>query len=118
MKASIDVLHVKETYLQKSEKWFHYILSLNSQDKKWLASRFLENLDEFPLGKTEFIQVSQDNFVSRVLNRCSLRFINRPVVWGTSAYAAAVKTVNPEVVHAHYGPMGYVLSREIGRAHV
>jgi len=111
MKASIDVLHVKETYLQKSEKWFHYILSLNSQDKKWLASRFLENLDEFPLGKTEFIQVSQDNFVSRVLNRCSLRFINRPMVWGTSAYAAAVKTVNPEVVHAHYGPMGYVLSR-------
>src|SRR5688572_32005143 len=112
MTASIDVLHVKETYLQTSEKWFHYILNLNSQDRKWLASRFLENLEAFPLGKTELRRVAPDSFLSKVLNRCTLRLIDRPVVWGTSAYAAAVKAVNPEVVHAHYGPMGYVLSRD------
>jgi colanic acid/amylovoran biosynthesis glycosyltransferase len=112
MTASIDVLHVKETYLQKSEKWFHYILNLNSHGRKWLACRFTNNLEEFPLGKTELIQVCPENLLSRIVNRGTLRFIDRPVFWGTSAYAAAVKSVQPSVVHAHYGPMGYVLSRD------
>jgi len=112
MTASIDVLHVKETYLQKSEKWFHYILNLNSQGRKWLACRFTNNLGEFPLGKTELIRVPQENLVARIINRASLRLIDRPVLWGASAYAAAVKSVQAAVVHAHYGPMGYVLSRD------
>jgi len=110
MTASIDVLHVKETYLQKSEKWFHYILNLNSGGKKWLACRFTNNLEEFPLGKTELLRVSHENLLEKIINRGSRRLIDRPVLWGAAAYAAVVKSVPASVVHAHYGPMGYVLS--------
>jgi len=110
MTASIDVLHVKETYLQKSEKWFHYILNLNSGGKKWLACRFTNNLEEFPLGKTELLRVSHENLLEKIINRGSRRLIDRPVLWGATAYAAVVKSVPASVVHAHYGPMGYVLS--------
>jgi len=112
MTASIDVLHVKETYLQKSEKWFHYILNVNPQGRKWLACRFTNNLDEFPLGETRLIRVSQENVLARIINRGTLRLIDRPVLWGAAAYAEAVKSVQPAVVHAHYGPMGYVLSKD------
>jgi len=112
MTASIDVLHVKETYLQKSEKWFHYILNLNSHGKKWLACRFTNNLDEFPLGETKLILVSRENLLARMINRSMRRIIDRPVLWGAAAYGRAVKSVQPAVIHAHYGPMGFVLSKD------
>ena len=112
MNASLNVLHVKELFLVRSEKWFHYILEEQTPGKKWLASRQIEHLDEFPLTNTELIRVRPENILTNSINRCAYRLIERPILWGAAAYIDAVKTLHPDIIHAHYGPMGHVLSKD------
>jgi colanic acid/amylovoran biosynthesis glycosyltransferase len=105
----INVLHVKETFLLRSEKWFHYILEVPIPGKKWLAARLFQNVEEFPLKSTQLIRVPPEGRLTNLINRAGYRTLHRPLLWGTRVYAGAVLDLGHDVTHAHYGPMGHAL---------
>lgn len=97
--------HFRTRYLQLTETFIYHYLTNHEKYEPYISALYEENLDKFPFEPRYTVPQMDDK---RRWNRLSRRIPETP--FGHPFYGRVIEQHSPDVIHAHFGPMGATLS--------
>lgn len=103
--ADRSVGHFREQYLQLTETFIYHYLTNHDRYRPFVCSRTVTNLDKFPFSP----RYSLESLPKTTPRRWYYRLLEAGRIRG-QYYRDVLAKTQPDVAHAHFGPMGAALT--------
>jgi len=95
------VIHLKRTFLQRTETWVHLILAHLPPEKAVALTRDVEEQDRFPGVNLRAFSLEPANW-HRHWSDMNYRLLRRMTDYERQFYLREIRALQPDLLHAHY----------------